>query len=312
MRRGRTKSCKSCKLFRFQRLKIVFFAPLLDIKAGAGFGGVLVVAVDGGDVVLLHQVLHQLEQSKTLERGAGVGRATVSIEAADIGDADAVGVVAFGMCAGLLDGSALVDAAVGVDDVMIANVTPAEGTVVAADAFHGADCIGARGGAVENDFGDGSHFFIGLVGLMGCNGIAGQKTKGSKPTARGAVGLLGQGLGGGEVEDVDGVTFGVVGGVFEGDLAFGDGVVAGWLHQTIDEDTHGTFGIGRFGEGDFGGEVHAVDGQDRRVGEGNVFLRGHDLAVGEGEAYNGLGGGARARRVGGVNPRDGQGGLGDL
>ena len=162
MRRGRTKSCKSCKLFRFQRLKIVFFAPLLDIKAGAGFGGVLVVAVDGGDVVLLHQVLHQLEQSKTLERGAGVGKATVSIEAADIGDADAVGVVAFGMCAGLLDGSALVDAAVGVDDVMIANVTPAEGTVVAADAFHGADCIGARGGAMDDDFGDCSHgdFFL--------------------------------------------------------------------------------------------------------------------------------------------------------
>ena len=36
-----------------------------------------------------------------------------------------------------------------------------------------------------------------------------------------------QGLGGGEVEDVDGVAFGVVGGVFEGELAFGKGVVGG-------------------------------------------------------------------------------------
>ena len=84
-----------------------------------------------------------------------------------------------------------------------------------------------------------------------------------------------QGLGGGEVEDVDGVAFGVVGGVFEGELAFGKGVVGGRLHQAIDEDTHGTFGIGRFCEGDFGGEVHAVNGEDRRIGEGNVFLRGH-------------------------------------
>lgn len=162
MCRGRTKSCKSCKLFRFQRLNVVFLAPLLDIEAGAGFGGVFVVAVDGGDVVLFHQVLHQLEQGEVLERGTGVGRASVGIKAADIGDANAVGIMAFGVCAGLLDGSALVDAAVGVDDVMIANVTPAEGTVVAADAFHGADCIGARGGAMDDDFGDCSHgdFFL--------------------------------------------------------------------------------------------------------------------------------------------------------
>ena len=60
------------------------------------------MAVDGGDVVLFHQVLHQLEEGETLERGTGVGGAIVGIEAADIGDADAVGVVAFGMCARLL------------------------------------------------------------------------------------------------------------------------------------------------------------------------------------------------------------------
>ena len=157
MRRGRTKSCKSCRLFRFQRLKTILFAPLLDTKAGAGFGGVFVVAVDGGDVVFLHKVLHQLEQGETLERGAGVGRATVGIKAADIGDTYAVCVVAFGMCARLLDRTASVDAAVGVDDIMIADVTPAEGTVVSADALHGADSVGACGGAVDDDFGDCSH-----------------------------------------------------------------------------------------------------------------------------------------------------------
>ena len=146
------------------RLKTILFAPLLDTKAGAGFGGVFVVAVDGGDVVFLHKVLHQLEQGETLERGAGVGGMSVGIETADIGDADAVGVVTFGMCARLLDRTASVDAAVGIDDVMIADVAPAEGTMVAAYALHGTDGVGACGGAVDDDFGDCSHGGVFLMG----------------------------------------------------------------------------------------------------------------------------------------------------
>ena len=101
-------------------------------------------------------------------------------------------------------------------------------------------------------------------------------------------------------------------GVFEGELVVGDGVVGGRLHQTVDEDSHGTLGIGRLGEGNLGGEVHAVEGEDRRIGEGNVFLCSHDLAAGEGEADNGLGGGASTGGVGGVDTRDREGGLGDL
>lgn len=121
-----------------------------------------------------------------------------------------------------------------------------------------------------------------------------------------------QGLGGGEVEDVDGVALGVVRGVFEGELVVGDGVVGGRLHQAVDENSHGTLGIGRLGEGDFGGEVHAVEGEDRGIGEGNIFLGGHDLAAGEGEADDGLGGGACASGVGGVDTCDRKSGLGDL
>lgn len=124
--------------------------------------------------------------------------------------------------------------------------------------------------------------------------------------------VVSQGLGGGEVEDVDGVTFGVVRGVFEGELAFGKGVVGGRLHQAVDEDGHGTFCTGRLGEGDFGGEVDAVEGEDRRIGEGNVFLCCHDFAAGEGEADNGLGGGACAGGVGGVDTCDREGSLCDL
>ena len=61
-----------------------------------------------------------------------------------------------------------------------------------------------------------------------------------------------------------------------------------------------------------GGEVHAVEGEDRRIGEGNVFLCSNDLATGEGEADDGLGGGACAGSVGGVDTCDRKSGLGDL
>ena len=103
-----------------------------------------------------------------------------------------------------------------------------------------------------------------------------------------------------------------MGGVFEGDLALGKGVVGGRLHQAVDEDSHSTFAIGRFGEGDFGGEVHAVDDEGWGIGEGDALLRGHDLAAGEGEAYDGLGGGASTSGVGGVDTCDRKSGLGDL
>ena len=87
-------------------LQSYFFEPLLDVETGAGAVGKLVVAVDGGDRVLFHQVLHQLEQGEALERGAGIGRATVGIETADISDADALGVVAWAMGTDLFDGTA--------------------------------------------------------------------------------------------------------------------------------------------------------------------------------------------------------------
>ena len=146
------------------QLEVIFFAPTLDVEARAGFGGVFVVAVDRGDVVLFHQVLHQLNQSKALERGAGVGGAAVGIKATDIGDADALGVLTWAMGTDLFDGTASVDAAVRVDDIMIADVVPAEALMVVTDALHGAVGIGAGSGAMDDDFGDWAHFFVGLMG----------------------------------------------------------------------------------------------------------------------------------------------------
>ncbi len=90
--------------------------------------------------------------------GTGVGGVAVSIKAADIGDADALGVMARAMGTDLFDGTARADAAIIIDDIMIADVVPAEGTVVSPYGFHRTDGIGARGGAVDDDFGDCSHF----------------------------------------------------------------------------------------------------------------------------------------------------------
>ena len=92
--------------------------------------------------------------------GAGVGGVAVSIKASDIGDADALGVVARAVGTDLLDGTARADAAVGIDDIVIADVVPSEAFMVATDALHGAVGIGAGGGAVDDDFGDCSHFFF--------------------------------------------------------------------------------------------------------------------------------------------------------
>lgn len=133
---------------------------MLDVETGAGAVGKLVVAVNGDDRVLFHQVADELKEGEALGFGAGVGGVAVGIEAADIGDADAVGVVAGAMGTDLFDGTARVDAAVWVDDVMIADVVPSQAFMVAADALHGAGGIGAGGGAVDDDFGDCSHFFF--------------------------------------------------------------------------------------------------------------------------------------------------------
>lgn len=115
------------------------------------------MSVDGGDGVLFHQVSDELEEGEALGFGAGVGRATVGIKAADIGDAYAVCVVAFGMCARLLDRAARMDAAVGVNDIMIADVVPAKALMVAADVLHSADGIGPRCGAMDKEKRKRSH-----------------------------------------------------------------------------------------------------------------------------------------------------------
>ena len=133
---------------------------MLDVETWAGSVGELVVAVDRGDRVFFHKIADELEEGEALGFGAGVGGVAVGIEAADISDANALGVVTWAMGTDLFDGTASVDAAIGVDDIMIADVAPAEAHMVAADALDGAVGIGSGGGAMDDDFGDCSHFFF--------------------------------------------------------------------------------------------------------------------------------------------------------
>ena len=79
---------------------------MLDVETGTGTVGELIVAVDGGDGVFFHQVTDELEEGEALGFGAGVGGMSIGIEAADIGDADALGVVAGAMGTDLFDGTA--------------------------------------------------------------------------------------------------------------------------------------------------------------------------------------------------------------
>ena len=133
---------------------------MLDVETGAGTVGELVVAVDRGYRVFFHKIADELEEGEALGFGAGVGGMSVGIEAADISDANALGVVTWAMGTDLFDGTASVDAAIGVDDIMIADVVPAEALVVVTDALHGAVGIGAGSGAMDDDFGDWAHFFF--------------------------------------------------------------------------------------------------------------------------------------------------------
>ena len=91
---------------KWEGLKIVFGEPLLDVEAGAGAVGKFIVAVDGRDGVLFHQVADELKEGETLGFGAGVGGVAVGIEATDIGDADGVCVVVGAVGTDLLNGAA--------------------------------------------------------------------------------------------------------------------------------------------------------------------------------------------------------------
>ena len=90
--------------------------------------------------------------------GASVlGRAAVGGHSADVADADAVRVVALAVSPGLFERAARVYGAVQVDDVVVTHVAEALGLVPAADVVGGERAAFGGGGAVDDDFVDGTH-----------------------------------------------------------------------------------------------------------------------------------------------------------
>lgn len=74
---------------------------------------------------LFHQIFDELEEDEALGFCAGVGWVAVGIKAADIGDADGVGVVSWTMSTDLFQWSARENAAVLIDYVVVAYIAPA-------------------------------------------------------------------------------------------------------------------------------------------------------------------------------------------
>ena len=83
--------------------------------------------------------------------GTGVFGATVAVEATNVADADAVGVVVFDVCSFLFQWSAGMDAAILIDDVVVANTIPLSGSVPAVDVCNCHLLIGFCRGTVKDD-----------------------------------------------------------------------------------------------------------------------------------------------------------------
>lgn len=105
----------------------------LCIEGGAGFGGEVAVAVDGGVGVEFAEGGEEGGEGGALLGGAGVFgggfRSWSRGTPADIDDADGVGVVTGGVGSDEVDVATFVDGAVAVDDVVVADVGPALGFV---------------------------------------------------------------------------------------------------------------------------------------------------------------------------------------
>ena len=128
------------------------------VERGAGFRGKFAVAVDRGAGKPEPEQEYERFEGDALRGGACVlGRASVGGHSADVADADAVRVVALAVCPGLFEWAARVYGAVQVDDVVVAHVAEALGLVPAADVVGRERAAFGGGGAVDDDFVDGTH-----------------------------------------------------------------------------------------------------------------------------------------------------------
>ena len=130
-------------------------------EGGAGLGGELVVAVDGGLREVFPELMQEGSEGVALLGGAGVlGGAPVFGKASDVADAYAVGIVTLAMGSCLVEGAADVDAAIAIDDVVIAYLAETSGAMPAVDVGNGVVTSFGGGTAMDDDLGDLSHRFF--------------------------------------------------------------------------------------------------------------------------------------------------------
>ena len=128
--------------------------------------------MDVGEVAVAHnlgfgvrplEILQQKPEGCLLFGSTGVVVAPFVVDATDIADADGMLVVVAHVGSGILLVTAFMDAAVLVDDPVVAYHGPVLGFVEAVDVFDGPSFTDPRGRAVDDDVQDllhGFHFFL--------------------------------------------------------------------------------------------------------------------------------------------------------
>ena len=127
------------------------------IEAGAGFGGEVTVAVDGGGWIAVLEFGKEPDEGGFLCRGACVGRVAVGVKTTAVGDADGVRVVVEAVRSGLVFGATGEDVTGLVNEVMIAYGVPAPLLVPTGDVGYGDALVGKGSRAMDDEFGDTSH-----------------------------------------------------------------------------------------------------------------------------------------------------------
>lgn len=125
----------------------------LDVEAGAGFGGVFVVTVDGGFGVLPEQGGYEAAEGLPLSIGAGISRSgAVGFDTTYIYYTYRSGILSGTMRTDAFYRPARVDGAVEVYHIVVADAVPAVGAVPAVDVGDGDLTATGCGGAMEDEF----------------------------------------------------------------------------------------------------------------------------------------------------------------
>ena len=125
----------------------------LRVETRANFASIKIAVADDRGMVTTEEVGEQRQKSLLLSWGARVGRDALSVEPADVSDADRITVVTAPptVAPDFALRHARLDPAILKDYVMVADVWPALGTVQAPKVGHSHFAAGAVGRAMDDD-----------------------------------------------------------------------------------------------------------------------------------------------------------------